>query len=75
MLDPISRVSLIKEGPGSIKVEITDSQYLRVVALIGHVDVVQIILDSTRLRYTPVRWRYIFPLVIGESGWDLRETH
>jgi hypothetical protein len=76
MQDSIAGVSLIKERPVR-KMEGTDSQWLGVIvynALISRVDVVQI-LHYTRLSFTPAWWRYIFPLVVGGSGWDLkRET-
>jgi hypothetical protein len=77
--DSIARVSLIKERPINRKMEVTDSEWLRAIvynALIGNIDVVQI-LHSTRLSYyTPAWWRYIFMLVIDGSWWDLkRDTH
>ena len=70
--DSIARASLIKERPVSGKMEVTDGYWLGVVVY----DVVVRILHSTRLSYTLDWWRYIFLLVIGGSGCDLKNnTH
>ena len=76
MQDPIAGPSTIDQREAvSRKMEDTNSYWLRVIvyiALIGHVDVVQILHHSTPLSYTPAWRRYIFALVIGRSGWDLK---